>query len=75
MSGGEQQRLALARLMVKRCSIILCDEPTGSLDEENSKKVMEILHVLNQMGKTVIVVTHSEKIIAEEKNVFYIKRM
>ncbi len=58
LSGGEQQRIALARLMVKKCSIILADEPTGSLDADNAAKVMAILSDLNKMGKTVVMVTH-----------------
>lgn len=67
LSGGEQQRVALARLMYKRCDIILADEPTGSLDNENAEAVMDILHRINGQGKTVIVVTHSEKIILSEQ--------
>ncbi|MBP0975336.1 MAG: ABC transporter ATP-binding protein [Oscillospiraceae bacterium] len=61
LSGGEQQRIALARLMVKKCSLILADEPTGSLDAANAEKVMMILSDLNKMGKTVIMVTHDSK--------------
>ncbi|MCM1049939.1 MAG: ABC transporter ATP-binding protein [Clostridiales bacterium] len=61
LSGGEQQRVALARLMIKKCSIILADEPTGSLDSNNADKVIELLKSLNGMGKTVILVTHVEK--------------
>ena len=61
LSGGEQQRIALARLMVKKCSIVLADEPTGSLDADNAAKVMAILSALNAMGKTVIMVTHDTK--------------
>lgn len=61
LSGGEQQRIALARLMVKQCSIILADEPTGSLDADNAAKVMAILSDLNRMGKTVVMVTHDIK--------------
>lgn len=61
LSGGEQQRMALARLMVKQCSIILADEPTGSLDADNAAKVMAILSDLNRMGKTVVMVTHDIK--------------
>lgn len=67
LSGGEQQRVALARLMIKKCSVILADEPTGSLDERNSKIVMKILHELNEIGKTVIIVTHSQEIVNNEK--------
>lgn len=69
LSGGEQQRIALARLMLKKCDIILADEPTGSLDEKNADTVMNILHQLNNQGKTIIVVTHSNKIINSEKRV------
>ena len=61
LSGGEQQRIALARLMVKKCSIVLADEPTGSLDADNAAKVMAILSDLNAMGKTVVMVTHDTK--------------
>ena len=58
LSGGEQQRVALARLFLKPCSIILADEPTGSLDVKNRDVVLEILRKMNEHGKTVIVVTH-----------------
>lgn len=62
LSGGEQQRVALARLYLKQCHIILADEPTGSLDSENAEKVVETLMAFNRQGKTVIVVTHDESI-------------
>lgn len=58
LSGGEQQRIALARLMIKKCDLILADEPTGSLDKGNAAIVMGILLELNKSGKTVIIVTH-----------------
>ncbi len=61
LSGGEQQRVALARLMLKKCSIILADEPTGSLDPNNANKVMELLKSFNKMGRTVVLVTHVEE--------------
>lgn len=59
LSGGEQQRVALARLMVKRCSLILADEPTGSLDQKNADVVMSILKQMNKEGITIILVTHN----------------
>lgn len=62
LSGGEQQRVALARLFYKQASIILADEPTGSLDRHNSERVFEILRALNEEGRTVILVTHDEVI-------------
>lgn len=66
LSGGEQQRVALARLMMKKCSVVLADEPTGSLDKKNRDIVMKLLHELNEEGKTVIVVTHDQSIIKNE---------
>lgn len=62
LSGGEQQRVALARLMVKKCDIILADEPTGSLDKRNAATVVDIIRSLNEQGKTVIMVTHDEQL-------------
>ena len=62
LSGGEQQRVSLARIMIKKCDIVLADEPTGSLDKENSAGVIEILKKLNSEGKTVILVTHDEEL-------------
>lgn len=62
LSGGEQQRVALARLMLKKCDIILADEPTGSLDKKNAESVLNILKQLNKQGKTIILVTHDEDI-------------
>lgn len=61
LSGGEQQRVALARLMLKPCNIVLADEPTGSLDIENAKIVMDLLRQINASGKTVVMVTHDEQ--------------
>ena len=62
LSGWEQQRVALARLYLKKCDIILADEPTGSLDQENAAMVMGILRKLNAKNKTVIIVTHDDEI-------------
>lgn len=58
LSGGEQQRVALARVMLKPSRLLLADEPTGNLDETNSKNVWEVLLKLKEMDKTVLVVTH-----------------
>ena len=66
LSGGEQQRIALARLRLKNCQLVLADEPTGSLDQNNGKIVMNILHELNAEGKTIIMVTHDESLIRDK---------
>lgn len=62
LSGGEQQRVAIARLLIKKCSIVLADEPTGNLDDQNTLLIMELLDDLNRQGKTIIMVTHDERI-------------
>jgi putative ABC transport system ATP-binding protein len=62
LSGGEQQRVAIARLFMKKCSIILADEPTGSLDKYNANLIMEHLQELNRSGKTIILVSHDEEL-------------
>lgn len=62
LSGGEQQRVALARLYIKKADIILADEPTGSLDRHNADLVMSILKDLNSQGKTIVLVTHDDVI-------------
>ena len=58
LSGGEQQRVAIARLLLKECDLILADEPTGNLDEENSQKIYELLRRLTP-DKTIVIVTHN----------------
>ena len=60
LSGGEQQRVAIARNMVKPFDIMLADEPTGSLDDENKQVVMDTLIALNKEGKTIVVVSHDK---------------
>ena len=62
MSGGQKQRVASARAMITNPSLILADEPTGSLDQENAAMVMGILRKLNAKNKTVIIVTHDDEI-------------
>jgi putative ABC transport system ATP-binding protein len=62
LSGGEQQRVAIARLMLKPCEIVLADEPTGSMDNETGSNMMKMFRDLNERDKTVIIVTHNPSV-------------
>ena len=65
LSGGEQQRVAIARLRLKPCDLVLADEPTGSLDVTTADIVLAMLRELNAGGKTMIIVTHDDRVAAE----------
>lgn len=69
LSGGEQQRVAMARILIKPTSIVLADEPTGSLDSDNRDLIMELLTKVNEQGKTVIIVTHDKEVVKCAKRV------
>ena len=63
-SGGEQQRIAIARLLIKPCELILADEPTGSLDEKNKEEIFDLLLSMKRKGKTLLVVTHDPSLVS-----------
>ena len=67
LSGGEKQRVAIARAIVNGPKLLICDEPTGNLDEEASMEIMEVLKNVNEIGTTIIMVTHDTHIVEKMK--------
>ena len=64
LSGGEQQRVALARALVNNPDLIIADEPTGNIDPELSFEIVELLHEINKMGTTIVMVTHEHELVS-----------
>ncbi|MGE0417974.1 MAG: cell division ATP-binding protein FtsE [Acetobacteraceae bacterium] len=64
LSGGEQQRVAIARAVITRPALLLADEPTGNLDEEQAERLMVLFHEMNRLGTTVIVATHNDGLVS-----------
>lgn len=72
-SGGERQRAAIARAIVTKPKLIICDEPTGNLDSENSHEVLSLLSDLNKQGIAIVVVTHDSMIASYAKRFMYLR--
>lgn len=71
LSGGEQQRVCIARALINYPSIILADEPTGNLDEENEKIIMDLFRELHREGHTIIMVTHDKEVAENAQKIIY----
>ncbi len=67
LSGGEQQRVAIARAIINGPKLLICDEPTGNLDEVTSMEIMSVLSEISKMGTTIIMVTHDTEIVNKMK--------
>ncbi len=75
LSGGEQQRVAIARVMLKPCEIILADEPTGNLDSLNKKVIVSLFRQLQNLGKTIVCVTHDKEIANKSDRIIKIDKV
>ena len=73
VSGGQKQRCAVARALITNPKLLLADEPTGALDSNSSRELMEVFRELNNVGQTIIMVTHSVQAASEAKRVLFIK--
>lgn len=69
LSGGQQQRVAIARALVGEPALLLADEPTGALDQNSGREVLKLFHRLNEMGNTIVMITHDLSVASNAKRV------
>ncbi|MFZ1287295.1 MAG: ABC transporter ATP-binding protein [Candidatus Phosphoribacter sp.] len=73
MSGGERQRTAIARALARDTPIVICDEPTGSLDSESTEMVLDLLDVVHRAGRTLLVVTHDHYVMSRSQRLLKLR--
>jgi putative ABC transport system ATP-binding protein len=73
LSGGQRQRVAIARALVNRPSLLLADEPTGNLDSQTGREILDLFHELHSRGNSIIMVTHEDDVAQEAKRVVHIR--
>ena len=74
LSGGQQQRVAIARSLIYRPALLLADEPTGNLDQKNSKEIMDMLGLSNRsLNQTILLITHDEKVALEAERIITVQ--
>lgn len=72
LSGGQQQRVAIARALVTKPTLLLADEPTGALDSKAGKEILQLFKELNELGNTIIMITHDTNVAKYSKRILYL---
>ena len=73
LSGGQRQRVAIARALVNKPSLLLADEPTGNLDSQTGREILDLFRDLHSRGNSIIIVTHEDDVAREAKRVIHLK--